>query len=882
MATSQLISSFGRKGPGNFSTGSVPLGLDKIQADIEDSAYLSQYFQVVQINPVFTAGKNSIAFNGSNLLHSGSQIQVECLDANGNSLYLASPPSTSSYIGVAKFTVAIYVFAETANGAGKVILVGTTAKNEVVRWTSNITINNALPNVTPVVFYNAPALEALPKLYPVIESTTGSVLGQRVTVTGQCDGHTREQLGRFFVSYFVNGPDSDYRVVAQSIVSDSPAVTQFNSQMVGQDITLYITTVGVSQPSWNWGQYWGSYENHSFVPVNSTQSFKIKAVISPTEIQLSGDVIDPTRSSYNTRLAPSFHGSFSMSYVNISHISQNTTTPANGSSNGGTFLVQTNNSVFTSSIVGESIQLNYGVIGVNGPTGYQVFDTSISTSYNLNPVTGSNVTITNYIDPQTIRVTQPNYTVYVANAPFTVPILSMTGSVTFLTASTPYQYYSTVAGSSSLVQKSYVDITYRNVDTFSGTVARHKLYAKSNIYPGDFTLISDAVLGPTEYLTDQTSPNKAFASMGTFYSQDQINQYWFASSASLRLVYDNTYMLNSMAITSNTPDYSAANGNSYVIAKAFSINVINDAVYYPFDELEFEQFIGTGYTSNFMFLPKNSWHLLSANVVIRKNPSVTAKVSFYFTSSSPGISKETTFDPQYGMKIGEIEVTDKVPLRLFPDIKKMYFRPTGDYYGTLVIVPSQCNVILANVSIKNYGDYGYSPEALKILLPFPVNVANESFTLKSELLDQNSNLIYTTAPVVQTFDPAGASLFGSSILGSVGSSGGIPATLPTLTVQTNLFLPGIPTCPSLNKRLLGFNIPTHFPPLSGEGGVCYTNITDLKLVPTNTGSVVTTNDYIELDISTPETGRALSVKYSGTGTGKRIFINAAGVKQEYS
>jgi hypothetical protein len=342
-------------------------------------------------------------------------------------------------------------------------------------------------------------------------------------------------------------------------------------------------------------------------------------------------------------------------------------------------------------------------------------------------------------------------------------------------------------------------------------------------------------------------------------------------------MYDNTYILNSMKIVAATSDYSAADGNSYVIVKAFSINLINDAIYYPYDELEYDQFTGRGYVSNFIFLPKSVWHLLSANVIVQKNSSDTAKVSFYLTSSSPGIAKETSYSPQYGLKIGEIEVTDNVPTRIFPDVIKMYFKPMDDYYGTLVVVPYKCNVTLANVSMKNYGDYGYSPEALTVLLPFPVNIANESFTLKSELLDQNSNLVYTTAPVVQTFDASGASLFGSTILGSVGSTGGIPSTLPALTVQSNLFLPGISNCPT-TKRLLGFNVPTHYPPLTGEGAVCYTNIIDLNLVPTNTLGTVTTNDYIEVDMATPETGKSLIIQYSGAGTGKRIRVNAAGTK----
>ena len=87
----------------------------------------------------------------------------------------------------------------------------------------------------------------------------------------------------------------------------------------------------------------------------------------------------------------------------------------------------------------------------------------------------------------------------------------------------------------------------------------------------------------------------------------------------------------------------------------------------------------------------------------------------------------------------------------------------NDYYGTLVIVPYQCNVTLANVSLKNYGDYGFSPGGTTVMVPFPVDVANESFTIRADLYDNNANLVYSLSPVIQNFDPTGASLYGTSV-----------------------------------------------------------------------------------------------------------------------
>ena len=122
-----LRSSFGKRG--------LKLDLINLKVDIQDTEYLSKYFVISEFNPIFTAGKNSVAFNGSPLLKIGSEIKVECIDSAGNSLFLEQTiPKDTRYIDQSNFVVAVHVYNETYNGNGKFILVGTSAKNEIVRW----------------------------------------------------------------------------------------------------------------------------------------------------------------------------------------------------------------------------------------------------------------------------------------------------------------------------------------------------------------------------------------------------------------------------------------------------------------------------------------------------------------------------------------------------------------------------------------------------------------------------------------------------------------------------------------------------------------------------------------------------------------------------
>src|SRR5947207_10528585 len=144
-----LRPSFGKRG--------LNLNLLNIKVDIQDTEYLSKYFILSEFNPIFTAGKNAVAFNGSPLLKDGSEVKVECIDSAGNSLFIEKALGKQTrYVDQSNFIISIHVYDEIYNGNGKLILVGTTNKNEIVRWASNIIIDKTLRNSSKVRFYNKP------------------------------------------------------------------------------------------------------------------------------------------------------------------------------------------------------------------------------------------------------------------------------------------------------------------------------------------------------------------------------------------------------------------------------------------------------------------------------------------------------------------------------------------------------------------------------------------------------------------------------------------------------------------------------------------------------------------------------------------------------
>jgi hypothetical protein len=746
----QLLSSFGKKG--------VDHGLFKLKPDIEDNAYLSKYFDVAEFNPVFTAGKNVIAFNGSAFLAEGSEIKVQCIDSNGNCLYLDYPKSETQFADVAKFVIAIHVYNETYNGAGKIALVGTTPKGEIVRWKANISIDKTLQNVSKTRFQSTPTIEARSLLYPVIANDAAAPLTSVINYTGTFYANAITPQKDTIKSYInPKKSDTDYRITVnlpnqRTAGPQTYPTKSFNTQMEGQ--TIRIVTDVIQTPF--------SYREQN---VAVTASFKVKKVIDQDTLQ------------------------------------------------------------------------------VDNPFFYTVGRDQVVTNINLGTFTA-------------------NYK-----------------WIAYNTASDIYNRW-TGPDSESIYQKeSYAEIIYRNLTTFSGYIARHKLYRKSMLYPGDFTLVVDEPLGTRELLIDPVTANKSYNLIGHFYNQWHINKYWYTSSNHMYLSHSVTPRINAMSVTVSGSEYNNMDGTKYVIVKTDSVDTLsNDYIYRPYQANEFNELQGLSYQSNFLDLKSGSLYVLSFNLSVDKPKlDVNSRVEFYFTTSIAEATKEKYWIPPLGIKLGQIAVPDKTEVKIFADKQYVYFTPMADYFGTLMIVPYHCGVTFSEMSLGVYSDYGFSPDSMTTKVPWRINVANESFQIKTELYDINSTLVYNNLNTIQTFDFSGSSLFAF-----IGTNPADPSYTSfvsgSLTISKSLYVWDLQPAPP-PRRLMGYVMPTHNPRQSGDGLVGYTNILDVTTKPTVAGG--TTQDYVSVTTTTGEE-RAIAVHYSGSlSQGRRIWVQTDGTKYTY-
>lgn len=912
-----LLSSFGKQG--------VELNLLSLKVDIEDTTDKSKYFVVSEIDTVFTAGRNPVAFNGSAFLKDGSEVQIECLDSNGSPMYIEQAKSkVAQYTDVSNFVISVHVYGETYNGPGKLVFVGNTTDDKIVRWVKNIAVDKTISNSAKVRFYNKPTLEIRPLLYPVVDlhkadaedkATKYSQATATANITSYVDTITLRTSGEGYTgaptvtidppsdstgtrayasatvadgkvtNIVITSPGSKYSsnpgitISGGGATTDATAVTDIKSFV--DSVTMVDNGSGydfIPNVKFTGGSGYGAT---GIAEILDGQVIGIDVTDTGGDGYISPPIVtieDPTPTTpSDLNVSVSFSCDFyaqaidpkpdtNQYLVNKKRTEIDYRIFATGLTEQETLPILSQTGSFN--IQMEGVEADLTITKIQLPLSHRELDVNIS----------SKVKIKKVLDSTTIKIEDPIY-YQVGNNKFITNIVegNLSISYNFVKYNTSPDSSLTIQpdadGEKYSVKESYVEATYRNLKPYSGFVARHKLYRRSLFYPGEFQLISDEPLNSVELLTDTITFNRKYYEIGKFYHQFHIQKYWFTSSNNISVTASATPLINSMKINGGSP--GDMDGSEYVMVKTDTIGGSNDNVYYPYNALEFNQLSGSSYDSNFINLKKDSLYMLSVETIVEKDEQdQLAKLGFYFTSSIEDIKNEESYDPVYGWKIGEIPVTEKTPKKFFKEPQKIFFTPTEDYYGTLKIVPYHCNVTIANLSIKAYGDQGYSPEVQVIRVPCPLNVANEAFEFKAELYDIDLVLIPSDLGNTTTFDPSGASLYGDNQVGNaiyVTNNGNvINTTSETITISGEMYLPDLPPVCSLTDyhRLVAWN---------GVNGA---------LVRTPIINVSHDDEYITLRtgscdslLKIPVEGKSLNVVFDGLTGGRQIYWTGGTTKQ---
>lgn len=165
-------------------TKKVLLPLDLIGYDvyIEDRSANSDYFQVSRLPSVLTGGKNSFLIEGSDLLQNGSEILVEILDSQKNTIYQTFVPD---YSEAGAKMISIEVYDDVPAGPAYIVIMGKATRKVDgtgipaewqnvynVRWIKQVLVDYDVNNISPIVFEKTPQISVVENRFLSILSSS--------------------------------------------------------------------------------------------------------------------------------------------------------------------------------------------------------------------------------------------------------------------------------------------------------------------------------------------------------------------------------------------------------------------------------------------------------------------------------------------------------------------------------------------------------------------------------------------------------------------------------------------------------------------------------------------------------------------------------------
>ena len=169
--------------------------LAKYQTWIKDTGPFSDYFKLAQFPDTLRAGKNGFLINGSANLVRTTDIKIEIIDSDGNTVFLQ--PIRNYSEGLAR-VISIEVYDDTPTGPALVTIMGEVAFDADgnrapdkwqgtynVKWQKYINIEPHRTNDTPVRVYTKPELTVSEYRVPVLTFQSGST---NTITTGSVSG----------------------------------------------------------------------------------------------------------------------------------------------------------------------------------------------------------------------------------------------------------------------------------------------------------------------------------------------------------------------------------------------------------------------------------------------------------------------------------------------------------------------------------------------------------------------------------------------------------------------------------------------------------------------------------------------------------------------
>lgn len=170
---------------GKLEKSVTPLNLQKYRVFAVDTDPLSKAFSISQLGDVLTIGKNAFLINGSPYLEPTTNVLVELVDSNGNTVF--SQPVKGYTEGLAK-VVSIEIYDDTPSGLATLTILGELrigldgtsippewANVYNVKWQKSILINPGESNSSLIRIFETPSIE-ISEVFNSARTITGSAM----------------------------------------------------------------------------------------------------------------------------------------------------------------------------------------------------------------------------------------------------------------------------------------------------------------------------------------------------------------------------------------------------------------------------------------------------------------------------------------------------------------------------------------------------------------------------------------------------------------------------------------------------------------------------------------------------------------------------------
>ena len=293
----------------------------------------------------------------------------------------------------------------------------------------------------------------------------------------------------------------------------------------------------------------------------------------------------------------------------------------------------------------------------------------------------------------------------------------------------------------SNVVASYAEVRLENLKTFTGDVARIKIFRKSRNDLGDFQVVQENKLDATELLRDFSVPNRTVINYGKLRKENivsDVGDVYYTTSSGVKV--HNQHLINSLLVSSSHTvesngtigEFQIVSGSEYSLSyKSKFIGLGNtSASFADSNTLEFLLVTSSNNTTNTTVTTQSIDIQTGSNEIGPpvgvKFKSGSGEAEFFHTEHDGcGVGNQQNVTKNF---FAEINGKCQIRVKADTQVNGVNNFPTGSFvFGTL--------------SLKNAEESSYSPDEYTAIVDIPRKNPTEQFDFRVEFYDINNNFI---------------------------------------------------------------------------------------------------------------------------------------------